>query len=295
MNADRTAQGRAITGRRWAALVVSATVALGLAVGLASPAQAAAKSGTSLSLTAISHVATKTDKGAVLIAGGKADLKGTASSNLVGKRLGVQIKDGASWSSYPGGGTVKGNRTFSIRITIKASLTGKHTFRVVFSGSSTLKGSNASRSTTLWTWLPLVQLPVASTDGSSDVNAAVSAQTNLTVAGKRYGSLLAGDVPAGGTGAATFELGNHCRTFRSTIGLTDSSPAAASIAFSVYFGDVAEVAPTVKHGTTKTIDLAMSKVSQLVLRNTEPDPAGAFAAPTVAAWPNARVLCNANL
>lgn len=148
---------------------------------------------------------------------------------------------------------------------------------------------------TVWRWIPLVQVPVASTKGSSSVDAAVHPQKHLVVKGTAYGSLLAGNVPAGGTGAATFNLGKHCKTFRTVIGLTDSSPRSASIAYSVYFGDVAEIAPTVKHGKTKSISLNVSGVSHLVLRNTEPDPSNAFSGSAVAAWPQARVLCSVNL
>jgi hypothetical protein len=295
MNGHRAAHGRVSTWRRWAALAATAALAAGLTVGIPTPSEAAPKAGTSLSLTAIKHVPTKANTGAVVVAGDKADLKGKASSNLVGKRLSVQIKNGSAWAALPGGGTVSRDRAFSIRITVDTSSAGARTFRVVFAGTSALKGSTSSRSTTVWRWLPLVQLPVSSTEGSSDVDAAASPHTDLTVKGKRYASLLAGDVPTGGTGAATFDLGRHCRTFRSIIGLTDGSPAAASIAYSVYFGDVAQIAPTLKRGQTRTIDLAMSKVSKLVLRNTEPDPFTAFDGPTVAAWPTARVLCDANL
>lgn len=143
-----------------------------------------------------------------------------------------------------------------------------------------------------WRWVALVKVPVSSTTGSTVAGAAAHPQKHLVVKHTSYSSLLAGNVPAGGTGAATFNLGKHCREFRSTIGMTDSSPASATMAYSVYFGNIAEIAPDVKHGKTKTIDLQMSKVSKLVLRNTEPDPGNAFSGYAVAAWPNARVLCN---
>lgn len=161
------------------------------------------------------------------------------------------------------------------------------------SDAAATHGAIHATKATKWYWVALVKIPVSSTTGSTVAAAAVHPQKHLVVKGKKYSSLLAGNVPAGGTGAATFNLGKHCKEFRSTIGLTDSSPSTASIAYSVYFGDIAEAAPPdVKHGKTRTIDLKMSKVSKLILRNTEPDPGNAFAGTAVAAWPNAQVLCN---
>lgn len=285
MRGDR-AQGR----RRWTGIVVAAVLAAAVPLGAATPADAAPKRATSLTLTSITHVPTKTDKGSAVVAGDRATLKGSASANLVGKTLRVQLRQGGTWTSYPGSGTVAPSRKFTIRI--RATGSGTQTFRVRYAGSASLQPATATRSVKVWAWTRLVDLPVVSTEGSSTPEAAAHPRKNLVVAHKNRASLLAGTVPAGGTGAAAFELKRHCRTFATTVGLTDSSPAAGSITFSVYLDDVAMVVKEPKRGTTAAIRLNAAKATQVTLRNTEPSPAGRFPNPVTAAWPDARVLCD---
>jgi hypothetical protein len=286
VSAVRMQQGRRSGRRRWAAASAAAALTLVLTVGAAAPSEAAPKRSTSLSLSSIARVGSGTQ----VISGGKADLQGKASANLVGKRLTVQHQEGGDWVDYPGSGTVKPSTAYSIRIRVTG--VGKQTFRVRYAGSSTLKAATASRSVTVWSWQRLVDVPALNTDGTSSPAAAPQPHTNVLVAGINRKSLLAGDVPAGGTGVTTFEIKKRCSAFRTTVGIGDDSPKAGSITFSVYFDDVAMVVKEPKHGKVAKIGLNAKRVSLLTLRNTEPSPAGAFDAPEVAAWPDAQVLCS---
>lgn len=271
-----------------AAVVLS----LGLVAGVASPSLAATKHSTAVKLSGITHVATASNPGSRIVSGDKVKLTGSTSTNLVGRVVRVQLKQGARWIDYTGSAKVSKAKTFSI--VSRAANVGKQHYRVAFAGTSTLKSSSSSKAATVWKWFPLVDQRVASKVEPLGWDYP-HLYNQMSVAGRNYSHLLAGH-SSGETSSADFNLGYHCSVFTTIVGLGDSSTSGTTGTFTVYLdGNQAAQQANLPVGKTATVVLDASGIFRIRLEHDGFVPKPGGGAGVSPAWPTARVLCSSNL
>jgi len=266
--------------RGWVATVI-VSLAVTASFVAAGPAEAAPKA----KKTSIAVSSIVAQKGGPIVAGSKITISGTTSSNLVGKKLTVEIRKGTKWLDFAGTATVTKKKSFTI--TSKAAEVGSVKYRVVFKGSKSLKASKTARSALVWKWFNLVDQTVVEHQEVLGWNRPHET-TGVTVAGVSYGRQLAGSSRSNRVSSSDFNLSYKCRSFTTKVGLTDSSASGTTGTFDVYLDGNATTGSqkSVALGAVNTIALDATGVFRIRLQHQANGTKDAFPA-----WPQAKVLC----
>lgn len=219
-----------------------------------------------------------------LITGELTTVSGTASADMVGKAVGVQLKVSGQWTTVSQS-SVKSNRTFSMSVRVAGP--GQVSYRVVsWTGSRWLQ---VERNFTTWKWYSLVDLPIVDDDGCPSIEPI----TNVTVGGRDYGRQIGTSVCWGFADDPTwadFNLSYKCSVFSTEMGLRDDSASGTRAIFDVQVDGVAieGARRTVFLGQKSSYSTTITGSFRLRVMNEMNLQRGRG----YAAWPNAKVLCS---
>lgn len=211
-----------------------------------------------------------------LIAGDLTTVSGTASADMVGKVVGLQLKVSGQWTTVTQM-TVKPNRTFSTSVRMAGP--GQVSYRLAaWTGTKWLQ---VEKNLSTWKWYPLVSQSAVDELGCRQID-------NVTVAGTNFGRQL-GTNGCWGISWSDFNLGFKCSVFSTDMGMRDDSRTGTQAIFDVSVdGAVINGARrTLIPGQRNSFFAEITGGFRLRLTNEVNLLRG------YAAWPNAKVLCSA--
>lgn len=237
---------------------------------------------TSLSIKSATPVS-----GMTVVSGDGVVLAGIASTNLAGKSLRVEIKKGKKWVAYSGRSKVASDGSFAITTT--AFGVGKTQYRVSWSGNKSLAPASDTKRVTVSKWFPLVEQEIV--DDNSWYYNSPRPFNGVHVAGKEYGTALTTDTyiySDESAGWSEFNLGFHCSTMSTIIGLDDDSESGSKARFTIFVDGNSRYSKDLGIGQTATAEISLADGFRLRLQNAGlSDDYGAYPA-----WPTARILCS---
>lgn len=223
-----------------------------------------------------------------LIAGDLTTVSGSASADMVGRTVGLQLRVSGQWTTVAQT-TVKPNRSYSVSVRLAGP--GQITYRVAaWTGSRWLQREKALTS---WKWFPLVDQQVVDTgprEGIFFSPLTLSPRPGIEVAGRTFGTQLAHEFRGSDRGYSEFNLGYKCSEFSTSIGLVDSSSSGSSVIFDVAIDGnaVSGIRRSVALGRLETLSIAVTGGFRLRLANERSSGSRGYPA-----WPNAKILCTA--
>ncbi len=236
---------------------------------------------TTLKITKIAPTA-----GSTVISGKQVKVTGTASKNLKGKKLKVQVKVNGAWKTLSAKPKVtsKGKFTF----TTKAIGVGKTSYRVVFTATkkgTRLAGSTASRSVTVWKWISLASqnnVDYEASHGWHEPN-----PETVTMAGVTYKDGILARAHGGRENWSEYNTSFQCKSFTALAGAEDSSPSDAkgTSFMSIDGEEIASTVVNLKPGKPTRINVDLTDTMRLRLS------VHGTSGTVIAAWGDARMLC----
>jgi uncharacterized protein YraI len=224
--------------------------------------------------------------GSTVVSGKQVTVSGTASKNLRGKKLKTQVKVGGAWRTLSATPKVSTKGTFTL--TTKATGIGKTAYRVVFTATTKgtrLAGSSASRTVTVWKWIPLASQRIVdyqASHGWHEPNPEV-----VSMAGVTYKDGIVGKAYKNRENWSEFNTSFQCKTFTALAGADDSTASDAT-GTSFVSVDGEQVGSTVVNltlgkPTRITADLTDSMRLRLTVFGTN--------GTSLAGWGDVRILC----
>ena len=222
-----------------------------------------------------------------LITGELTTVSGTASSDMVGKSVALQLKVSGQWTTVTQT-NIRANRTYSMSMRIGGP--GAVTYRAV--ALSSTRWLQVERTITTWKWYSLVDQTIVDYGPRGAFSSAMRLRpsSGVNVGGRVFGTQLAWMSRGGTTGYTDFNLGYKCSVFSTAIGLDDSSASGSSAIFDVAVdgSPVGGVRRSISLGRLDTLTVEVTGGFRLRLVN---EQAG-FPHYSYPAWPNAKVLCS---
>jgi len=217
-----------------------------------------------------------------LITGELTTVSGTASSDMVGKSVALQLKVSGQWTTVTQT-NIRANRTYSMSMRIGGP--GAVTYRAV--ALSSTRWLQVERTITTWKWYSLVDQTIVD---YRTRDSRLRPSSGVNVGGRVFGTQLAWMSNGATTGYTDFNLGYKCSVFSTAIGLDDSSPSGSSAIFDVAVdgSPVGGVRRSISLGRPDTLTVEVTGGFRLRLVN---EQAG-LPRYSIAAWPNAKVLCS---
>jgi hypothetical protein len=262
-------------------LVTVAAVSAGL-VGIAAPAQAAPAS-SSISITGV-----KSSSGSAVVKGGKLTLSGKTSTSLRKRTLEVSLTRGRKTSALGVTTRVSAASRFSVTIPVNTSAgTAKYVLR--FPGTSTVKSASASKSVTVSEWFSLGGQEV--TNSGEDWGwSHPYAKSSESIGGKVYTNVVTTQYLGKSRQAwAEWNLGYHCSTLSTSIGLVDSSSSGGVIRSTISTDGTARDVRDVRLGAVTSTTISLTGAFRLRI------DAQSVAQPEAnVGYPYAKLLCTSN-
>lgn len=251
-------------------------------VGIAAPAQAA-PARSSISITSL-----KSSSGDQIVKGGKLTIGGKTSTNLRKRTLSVYLTRGRSTSNLNITTRVSAASRFSVTIPVNTGAgTAKYSLR--FSGTKTVAKASSTKSVKVAEWFPLTDQEVVNSGEQWGWSHPMS-RDNVRVGGKTYTRAIATTWLGGNRSSwSEWNLGYHCFTFSSLVGLADDSSTGGVIRTAISADGTRRYSRDVGLGAPTSVSFGLSGAFRLRI------DAQSVADPDAnVAFPSAKVLCTAN-
>lgn len=195
-----------------------------------------------------------------LDAGQRYVLKGTASANLRGTSVQLQVKDGSGWTTLVSS-RVKTDRTFTLTANATRAGRGQKLRAYARATSVTKATASATKTFTVYGWYHLSDLDKVESVRFGKRTASIAGQTYLKSVGNTS------DFWWEKNPFAEWALNYKCRAFRATIGLDDTSRSGSKVSFVSRVDSVERGHGTLANGTSAAVTVDLSGAYRLRLES----------------------------